>query len=264
VVAQSLAKDPADRYPSAETMAQALEQRRSASHERPAVPDDRSQSSPARLEDSRSGETARTNHRAALILGAVTLLLIGILGAFSQNARNRHHSTTAGPTDTTPQTNPVVPPVQTGSSGSTTSSAGDVKPSSARKASDEIKTADESGDRKADRPHHIARTTGNPAPKKEPESLAGERFPQTRLRRLSADEVRAWRPDDLRYAINEMYARHGYDFANRSLKEQFLELSWYRRALTPGRRDVSPFLSSIERQNRALMTRIRDTGQAGG
>jgi serine/threonine protein kinase len=280
VVARALAKEPADRYPSAETMTQALEQGSSVSPEQPAAPDARSESSPAKRSVFPDGDTRRTNHRAALILGAVTLVLIGILGAFSQSARNRTRARAS--TGTMGESTTPVTPVQTGSSGSAPSGGTVILPLShgkptgnsdasdtgqatgEHKALETGKTTDGEGSRSRSGFGHGARPTDGTAPKREPGALSGERFIQTRTRRLGAEEIRAWPAADLRYAINEIYARHGYDFANRNLKQQFLQFDWYRQALTPGRRDVSPYLSRIEKQNRALMTRIRDSGRAGG
>src|SRR5205814_2096085 len=38
----------------------------------------------------------------------------------------------------------------------------------------------------------------------------GEALPESRIRRLKAEDVAAWNGEKLRYAINEMYARGGY------------------------------------------------------
>ena len=47
----------------------------------------------------------------------------------------------------------------------------------------------------------------------------GEMFPETRTRRLTAADVAGWDADKLRYGINEIYARGGYDFATPEIKE---------------------------------------------
>ena len=52
----------------------------------------------------------------------------------------------------------------------------------------------------------------------------GEMFPETRTRRLTAADVAGWDEDKLRYAINEIYARGGYDFATPEIKDIFMEI----------------------------------------
>lgn len=58
--------------------------------------------------------------------------------------------------------------------------------------------------------------------------LDGERFPQTRTDDLSEEVVSNLGDGDLRYAINEMYARYGMTFKDKSLQSQFEQTTWYR------------------------------------
>lgn len=57
--------------------------------------------------------------------------------------------------------------------------------------------------------------------------LDGERFPQTRMEDVDQDFTSNLSDEDLRYAINEMYARYGMTFKNKSLQSQFEQTSWY-------------------------------------
>ena len=68
-----------------------------------------------------------------------------------------------------------------------------------------------------------ALTASKPAAKAAtvPRALEGERFSQTHLRRMSAGEAGALSPDQLQYAISEMYARHGFDFRKVSKRKLF-------------------------------------------
>jgi hypothetical protein len=87
----------------------------------------------------------------------------------------------------------------------------------------------------------------------------GERFPQTRLRVLRETDVADLDYNDLQYAINEMYARHGAQFVrNPEIRKQFEPLSWYFpiTGMTLGRIDRE--FSHIESQNRDLLARLRD------
>jgi hypothetical protein len=87
----------------------------------------------------------------------------------------------------------------------------------------------------------------------------GEAFPETRLRRLTAQDVASWPAEKVRYAINELYARGGYDFRTPEVKETFMRLSWYRERLVNGRTQDEAYghLSALERSNLELLQAIR-------
>lgn len=92
----------------------------------------------------------------------------------------------------------------------------------------------------------------------------GEHFPETRLRILSADELGDWEFKQVRYAINEMFARHGAEFQTPSIRKQFQTMTWYKPV--PGRNAQSMLhlLSEIERQNLKLLgTRRKELERSG-
>src|SRR5215472_10500328 len=75
-------------------------------------------------------------------------------------------------------------------------------------------------------------TTPTPSPAQLPkaeESFAyawpGEKYPVTRIRLLNTEDVAAWDAEKLRYVINEIYARGGYDFRIPEIKQIFLQFS---------------------------------------
>jgi len=87
----------------------------------------------------------------------------------------------------------------------------------------------------------------------------GEVFPETRIRVLKAADVALWDTEKLRYAINEMYARGGYDFRIPEIKQIFLRLPWYRERLVNGRTQDEAYahLSALERTNLELLQGTR-------
>jgi hypothetical protein len=87
----------------------------------------------------------------------------------------------------------------------------------------------------------------------------GEAFPETRIRRLKAEDITSWDAKKLRYAINEMYARGGYDFRTPEIKQIFMRLSWYRERLVNGRTQDEAYahLSTLERTNLELLQGTR-------
>jgi len=59
-------------------------------------------------------------------------------------------------------------------------------------------------------------------------TLPGEKFPQTRQRLLNAADIRKMTSEDMRYAINEMFARHGGTFGKQDVRKTFEKFNWYR------------------------------------
>ncbi len=88
--------------------------------------------------------------------------------------------------------------------------------------------------------------------------MDGERYPRTRMFFLSAEEVEGLNADQLRYAINEMYARHGAEFKNPELKGQFEKLPWYQPVKKRSYDDAELLFSAIETQNIKILGLRRD------
>jgi serine/threonine protein kinase len=105
----------------------------------------------------------------------------------------------------------------------------------------------------------IISTTMSPPASSAPAS--DEQFPETRNRLLTQNEVRSWSDAQLRYAINELYARGGYDFQNAEIKAYFAGFAWYRQRLVPGRTQpaAAAQLSRLEYTNLELLQKIRDS-----
>jgi len=91
----------------------------------------------------------------------------------------------------------------------------------------------------------------------------GELFPETRSRLLKPEDLRVWDAEKLRYAINEMYARGGYDFRSPEIKQIFMRLPWYRDRLVSGRTqdEATAHLSPLERANLELLQKARRVKQ---
>ena len=91
----------------------------------------------------------------------------------------------------------------------------------------------------------------------------GEVFPETRTRLLAAEDIKTWDAEKLRYAINEMYARGGYDFRIPEIKQIFMRFSWYNQRVVNGRTQDEAFahLSALERANLEFLQGVRRTKQ---
>jgi YARHG domain-containing protein len=81
------------------------------------------------------------------------------------------------------------------------------------------------------------------------EAMAGECFAQTRTRILQSSEVQNWTDDDLQYAINEAFARHGRLFEDKKIAALFSTLSWYRPRRDLSNQQIEESLSDVEVQN---------------
>lgn len=81
------------------------------------------------------------------------------------------------------------------------------------------------------------------------QGLAGERYPETRLDELFADDVAAMTDSQLNFAINEIYARHGLVFGEMNLRKHFLGLGWYKPKPDLSADEVADLFSKLERQN---------------
>jgi hypothetical protein len=88
--------------------------------------------------------------------------------------------------------------------------------------------------------------------------LPGEKFPATRLDELTVPDVNESSLSEITYAINEMYARHGADFKDKKVAEQFSEFSWYKRRPGVTSADVEAEFTDLEKQNLKVLQRCRD------
>jgi hypothetical protein len=100
----------------------------------------------------------------------------------------------------------------------------------------------------------------NVSPTAQPASpYPGERYPQTRQRLLTMAEVDSLSYAKLRYAINEMYARHGASFpSQRPIEAQFRKFPWYRPNPTLTFEQIEASFSQIEKDNLELLRQARD------
>ena len=90
-----------------------------------------------------------------------------------------------------------------------------------------------------------------------PAPLLGEQFAQTRMRELSDEEAEAMTPAQLQYALNEIYARHGYRFAASKVRQQFGGFAWYKPV--KGQSQVASWqkFSAVEKRNAQRLNQAR-------
>jgi hypothetical protein len=83
------------------------------------------------------------------------------------------------------------------------------------------------------------------------------RFPGTQYNLLTDTDLRKMTAEDLRYAINEMYARHGAWFNNAEVRANFIGASWYRPKKGLSFDEIEKEFSSTELNNLHILSTRR-------
>ena len=85
-------------------------------------------------------------------------------------------------------------------------------------------------------------------------------YPQASTRLLKEDDVNNLMKDELEAMRNEIFARHGYCFKKKHLRERFEDQDWY----IPNTVDVKNDLTAIEIKNIALIKRFEKYAEEYG
>ena len=83
-------------------------------------------------------------------------------------------------------------------------------------------------------------------------------FPNSSEEIISESDIDALSDEELRYAINELYARHGYIFKDNELLSYYSQFDWYEEKVKPGDFSTSLF-NDVERKNVETMQKERDS-----
>lgn len=85
-------------------------------------------------------------------------------------------------------------------------------------------------------------------------------FPEASQRLLTAKDVDNLMKEDLQFMRNEIFARHGFCFNKKDLRQQFEMEDWY----VPNTVDIRGFLTDIEKKNIALIKRYEKYAEEYG
>jgi hypothetical protein len=85
-------------------------------------------------------------------------------------------------------------------------------------------------------------------------------YPEASQRLLKAKDVENMMKEDLQYMRNEIFARHGYCFKKKDLRQQFEMQDWY----VPNTVDIKGFLTDIEKKNIEMIKRYEKYAQEYG
>ena len=83
-------------------------------------------------------------------------------------------------------------------------------------------------------------------------------FPDSDTTYLTKSDLKGMSADELNYAKNELYARHGRIFNREDLQEYFEDCSWYEGVYTADEWDLygdSYFFNDVEMANRNLLVK---------
>lgn len=86
------------------------------------------------------------------------------------------------------------------------------------------------------------------------------KWPQASTRLLKTSDVDNLVIEELEFMRNEIFARHGYCFSKKHLRQQFENESWY----VPNTVDIRGFLTDIEKKNIALIKRYEKYAEEYG
>jgi len=76
-------------------------------------------------------------------------------------------------------------------------------------------------------------------------------YPEASQRLLVADDLEPYPKRELEFMRNEIFARHGYCFKKKELRQEFEMQDWY----VPNTVDIKGFLTDTEKKNIALIKR---------
>ena len=95
----------------------------------------------------------------------------------------------------------------------------------------------------------------------ETEELSGEDgiiFPNSSEKEISESEIKELSDEELRYAINELYARHGYIFKDEGLLAYYEKYDWYEKSVKPDDFSMDLF-NEVEKTNVEALQKERDS-----
>lgn len=82
-------------------------------------------------------------------------------------------------------------------------------------------------------------------------------FPDSSEVELASEDIKKLSDEDLRYAVNEIYARHGYIFKDDQLRAHYEQYDWYKKTVKPEDFSDSVF-NEVEKRNVQALQQERD------
>lgn len=89
------------------------------------------------------------------------------------------------------------------------------------------------------------------------EAENGMIFPDSSTAEINSEDLKKLSDEELRYAVNEIYARHGYIFKDDQLRTYYEQYDWYKETVKPEDFSDSVF-NEVEKRNIQTLQRERD------
>lgn len=83
-------------------------------------------------------------------------------------------------------------------------------------------------------------------------------FPNSSEELLNESDIEECSDEELRYAVNELYARHGYIFKDDMLREYYNQFAWYEEKVESDDFEMDLF-NDIENENIKMLQKVRDS-----
>lgn len=83
-------------------------------------------------------------------------------------------------------------------------------------------------------------------------------FPNSSEEVIGSAEIESLTDEELRYAINELYAKHGYIFKDDELKAYYEKYNWYDPSIKSDDFSMDMF-NDVEKENVETMQKERDS-----
>lgn len=95
-------------------------------------------------------------------------------------------------------------------------------------------------------------------------NFEGEIHPETRSKIIVESNVSNWSKEQIQFAINEMFARHGLYFKKIETRDLFTQYSWYRPDPALSMDKIEEKFSEIEKRNLKLLGDLRNKPTSDG
>lgn len=128
-----------------------------------------------------------------------------------------------------------------------------------QKESEPQKTEEQQEEENIEEPEVEEPEAEEPIVEEETDADANYIFPESSTRALTREEVEAHTKEELRFARNEIFARHGMIFGVDDLNEYFSSKSWYNPTIPAEEFYERVEMSMIEEKNIVLIQEVEDT-----
>ena len=101
----------------------------------------------------------------------------------------------------------------------------------------------------------------NAVPPQSTQTYPGEKYPETRNQRIDVLQFLSLTKEELSYAINEMFARHGADFPKADVRDTYKSFSWYHPRPGISFDQIESEFNADEKANLIALSQLRSNAK---